>query len=334
MSPQNLPEDDLVIPELQRAFLTGLATPVAGPRRISPRRPLVLGLGFVLTAAVVAVILSVALAASPSTGPVNVMARAQAALPAEDELVHYAVRVQSVRRIPTRGATRFEAPSRCVAPPTEVWQTKNANRWRALTPSNSICRSDGTPVSVPETDGVEFAWNHGTSSWYTRGRSTMQIVSGYPLNSSAGVVPVAITSVGTGDPITVVRKLLAEGDLRSLGDRTLGGRKVRRLLGTRTMTRHDIFTSERYTYDVDPSTFEPVRITRVSRSRPADTTNRCGRRCRAIKVPQTITLDFENYERQPLNSDTQKLLTINPPKGTRITRQTQTELRQKIARGD
>ena len=320
-----------VIPELEDAFRTGLARHTEAERGLTARRSIVVALGAACSAGIIAVVLSIALAASPTGGPVNVLARAQAALGTQGQLVHYVVRVKSAREIPTRGADRVIGDTDCTPPPTEVWQTTQPNRWRALVPANSACVAVKADTD-PKVDGLELAWDAGTSTTYDRSGTTIDIVTGYPANSSAGVVPIGIRTAGSGDPVAVVQILLAERRLTARGTRRVDGREVRHLIGQRQTTYRDITTRERYAYDVDPDTFEPIRITQTSTSRPTDTSNRCGSYCRGLRVPQTLTLTFESYERRPLNDEAKSLLRIKPPAGTSTRRRTQDELRKQLAR--
>ena len=88
-----------------------------------------------------------------------------------------------------------------------------------------------------------------------------------------------------GDPSTDLRAMLAAGDVRDDGVVTVDERSVRRLVS-------DQHEAGRLVYYMDPQTFAPL-----------------GGRLYFGRVP-ALEFTVEDYERLPLNAETEKLLTF------------------------
>lgn len=323
--------DGLVAPEVRDALATALErnadTPVARPAR---RRRLIVALSVAAVAAGAVVAIS---AAGPSDGPVDIVSEARAALSPRSEMLHYVVKGTPVE--PSDGLNPRPLGSAC--PQTgssEVWQTTAPDRWRAVLPANP--RGPRCPRTFDrhgqEVVGpTEVAWDRGTSSRYQPGTGTLDIIRGYAPNSSARNVPVSDQRLGTGDPVTVLRRLLASGTVRDTGGTTLEGREVRVLEGTveeRSPRGKAKMTTEMI-YAVDAESFAPVR---------AVTTRHFSRRSGQRGARGWFTasfgqrLDFTVYEHLPLTPKTERLLAIRPATRTDTTDLTLDEFRRELRR--
>ena len=92
------------------------------------------------------------------------------------------------------------------------------------------------------------------------------------------------------DPIPVIRKLLASGELKHAGSAELNGRKVERLVGT--VPPMDGSPAVQVEYLVDAKTYAPVRLATKSLQQ---------------RLPGC---DFKTYEELPLNAETERLLVL------------------------
>jgi hypothetical protein len=321
---------DAILPEVRFALDTAIRRRLdaitTAARPVRSHRPLWIGASFALTAAVAAVVLTVVLAASPAGGPVDVLGRARAALSPKGELVHYTVRVQIGRSVTGRGpdlAVRLPGPRADCARPldNEVWQTAHPNRWRARTQG---CQLRGGTAEVSTS---ESSWSPGTSSFYDPADRRLRVLTGLSPRSSAGTVPLGVETIGPGDPVEVIRGLLASGDLRPHGARRRDGRPVLTFTARRTENGHRTTWLTRYVYDVDPDTYEPVRVTIVRSGRPADPSKHCALRC-SLAGTVGQRMDFRSFERVPLDRATERLLRIDPPPDARVERTTLSDARR------
>jgi hypothetical protein len=98
------------------------------------------------------------------------------------------------------------------------------------------------------------------------------------------------------DPIPVIRRLLADGELEHAGSSELDGRKVERLVGS-TPAGDDGTPREDVEYLVDAETYAPVRLATKG-------TLKDGRPAGSFK------LTFKRYERLPLTAENEKLLVV------------------------
>jgi hypothetical protein len=293
-------------------------------------------------AAALAAALLVLLLGAPGRPPVDVLGRAEAALGFRDELVHYLVRERVVQ---VRPGLRPPPVSRAVFPcpptgTTEVWQSERLNRWRAVRPvapngpGCSQLYDGGRSIAI---DGpTQSAWDDGTTSYYVEQNGTLDVVRGYPLRSSARLTPIGDPNLGDGDPLEMLRGMLADGRLTSRGETTLSGRRVRTFSGTSTQHGRGGTDVTTVLYAVDAATFRPVRsiITRRMQRRGVPPTPR-GRGLRRWMwmTPSARQIDFLRYERLPLDAAGRRLLDIRPVRPLKDrTDMTQTELRRSMKR--
>jgi hypothetical protein len=128
---------------------------------------------------------------------------------------------------------------------------------------------------------------------YERGSST-----------ACAAAPAHVYPLGA-DPVATLRSMLSSGRLRDAGETTVGGRTVHRLVGTRTRAfgTHRFVAS--FEYDVDLTTFAPVRA-RIQIPGPAGAD-------RIFSI-----LDFQSFERLPLTAANAKLLKVQPRPGAKV----------------
>jgi hypothetical protein len=259
------------------------------PRRARrPRRlPLLAGSAALAAAAITAVLLL--LPGSTTPRRLDVIAEARAALaPQAGELTHLVVR-QHAEVAPGARGVSVSAPPITI----EQWSATGPVRWRMtyINPPNAFPH--------PE-ERVEVAYADGVETSYNRARNALRRVTGLGTHSAPAAYP-----LGT-DPIATLRSMLAHGRLRDAGPATIGGRAVRRLLGTRTRA----LGKQRFTgtveYDIDPTTFAPVRA-KLQPPFPLLGANRIYE-----------VLDFRRFERLPLTAATSELLKIHPDPGAKV----------------
>lgn len=324
--------DGLLAPEIRDSLVAaierGACSPAARPAR---RRRTIVALGAAVVVAGVVVGIS---ATGPSDGPADIVGEARAALTPQRELLHYVVKQTPVE--PSDGLNPRPRGSAC--PQTgssEVWQTTAPDRWRAVLPANPRGPRCGRTFDRHGREVVgptEVAWDRGTSSRYQPGTGTLEIIRGYAPNSSARNVPVGDLRLGTGDPVAVLRRLLASGTVRETGSAILDGRDVRVLEGTVEEEPHPrakVKMTTEMLYAVDAESFAPVRAVTTThflhRSR-----HQPGRRQATASFGQR--LDFTVYEHLPLTPKTERLLAIRPAARTDTTDQTLAEFRRELKR--
>lgn len=248
--------------------------------------------------ALAALVLAGVLVLSPSDGPLDAVAKARAALAAPGEIVHTKTTI-----IPEQPTSEQELCRTRV----ERWQTEDPLRSRQV--SRPILPRPQCRLYVGgELDAgrAETAYADGVQQTYIPSEDKLFVLRGLPENFArplGGYLEV--------NPITEIRQMLAAGDLRDRGQRTLShGRRVRLLSGDRNGPQPPIQTIE---YLVDADTFAPVRASfelppRSPGQPPFPTT--------------TTRIDIELYERIPLNEQTAKLLTITPDRPPEVQRRT------------
>lgn len=233
-----------------------------------------------------------------TTRRLDVVAEARAALaPHPDELTHLVVR----QRLAGANGGGDGNGSKGLQPEfaNEQWSATKPVRWRVTyeMPHNSTLHP-GQQVEVAYARGIEQEYfpaiNHLRR---VRGIKTLPAPAAYPLGT---------------DPIAALRTMLAQGTVRDSGTAKAGDRDVRRLVGTRTRTVPG-FNGRKPTklvtdvqYDVDANTFAPVRARlEVPPFRGSD--------------PLYVVLDFDAFERIPLNAESEKLLQIQTKPGASVT---------------
>lgn len=283
------------------------------------------------TSTVVATIASVAIvvtALSPSTGPVGVLERASAALADRGHVLHYVVRPSTVA--PTGSINRPTVPAQCESrDPIRVWQTTTPDRWRVALPAQPTggrCDTivDGRRMRVIRGP-QEMSWNAGTTTRWVPALRALDIVRGYPAKSSVGDIPLGDPSLGTGDPVHVLRRMLADGQLTDRGEETLNGRAVRVLTGRRENRNTSFKLVTTVTYAVDATSAEPVRAITNRQITPTPGSN-------APAPPNTAAqqLDFTTFQRLPATPANTRLLDITTTGKTDRTDLTLDELRREL----
>lgn len=233
-----------------------------------------------------------------STTPrhLDVLAEARAALaPQQDELTHLVVR----QRLLTDDDNK-SSYSRQVAPIViEQWSATRPVRWRvgfALPPDSD--QPPGTQLQMSYANGVQ--------EQYTPKSNRLRRSHGLGKLAAPAASP-----LGT-DPVATLRSLLSRGQLRDAGSAKVGERDVHRLVGTRSRTIHTKKGKQTYKspveYDVDPTTFSPVRA-RIGLPFPRT----------SGASPLFVVLDFTTFERLPLTPATERLLAIHPKPGVKVT---------------
>lgn len=265
--------------------------PTATKRRF-PRLALLAATATATALAITAVALL--LPGGTTTHRLDVVAEARAALaPKADELTHLVVR-QRLAAAGSKGAKGFQPEFA-----NEQWSATKPVRWRVTyeMPHNSTLHP-GQKVEVAYAGGVEQEYfpdiNHIRR---VHGVKTLPAPAAYPLGT---------------DPIAALRAMLAQGTVRDAGTTKAGDRDVRRLVGTRTRTvpgvngRKPTKLVSDVQYDVDANTFAPVRARIEVPPFPGSD-------------PLYVVLDFDAFERIPLDAASEKLLRIQPKPGASIT---------------
>jgi hypothetical protein len=183
---------------------------------------------------------------------------------------------------------RIDAPDGRTRSFQETWSAQEPQRWRLR-----WWNEGGAPL---HRGPGETAYGDGEQSQYHRRRLTIR--QGYEDNTPQTRLPTIFSQKG-GDPDSDLRALLTSGKLTDEGEQQSGGRTVRRL------TKDDGL--RKMVFDVDPVTFVPLggsMTLRPPNSRFPATTN-------AFVV--------EAFERLPITAETEKLLKITPPAGTKTT---------------
>ncbi|MBE2320889.1 hypothetical protein DVA67_033335 [Solirubrobacter sp. CPCC 204708] len=233
------------------------------PRR--PRRRLLLVLALVMT------VLAAIVVGLELRGPdVDVVAEARAALGGTDAIVHVVARDE-----------RFNPDGTLVdrsGTTSEIWSARDPLRLRIREANVESAYADG--VITTRADGKVQ-----TTRLDDAARRAIE-----DMDSST-----SLTQPGR-DPLAVVRRLLDEGALRPDGTAEVGGREVRRLVGSRPAP-DAMGPAVQVEYLVDADSYAPVRLSTratLEDGRPA------GAR----------TLTFLEYQRLPLTRANEPLLAI------------------------
>jgi hypothetical protein len=173
--------------------------------------------------------------------------------------------------------------------PIEQWYAADPERWRVLQRPSRPARDRGGPATPPH----EVAVSGDRLRSYDPRRDVMTIFRGIG-DHPRPALPIALG----GDPTSELRERLAAGDVRDDGVVTVDGRAVRRLVSERDAP------GGQFVYYMDPQTFAPIGGRLYLRFG--------GRRATAIE----FTVD--DYERLPLNAETEQLLKIRTTADTRF----------------
>jgi hypothetical protein len=267
--------------------------PRRGRRRrlVRRRRTLLAGLAAATALAAVGVL-------AGSWSSPDVVAQASEALASEDAIVHT---VTVGRPLDANG--RPTGPDRILprgrlgrnsAIQYERWETQDPIRERVLTTVES---EDGGAPGIQDaaySDGV-YSWR---ASWTDNKVKSFRV----PVRHREESAPVNLATPGP-DPVAAIQKMLADKDLDSAGEVTLGGRRALRLRGEippQKVKGRQVTSTIRVEYLVDPDSFEPLRIDlRLFKLRNGKEVSTGGHR-----------VTFKAYERLPLTESNLALLKL------------------------
>ncbi|MDQ8043501.1 MAG: hypothetical protein AAGC46_02745 [Solirubrobacteraceae bacterium] len=231
----------------------------------------------------------------------DVVSQARAALSPEGVIVHMQIAYGKLGQ-PDDPATNREV--------REVWTATNPIRWRfdqtVAQWSYDHGGKNGHPTGRYTTD--QFAYADGKQTNYTANENTLQVVSGSSIEKYSTVPPAWPGMPEGQDPVQALRTMLASGTLTSTGRATLYGRSVLKLHGRTKANRTVGMPSFPVEYDVDPSTFEPVRMVITATGMgPGDG-----------KVDPVYVVWFRTVERLPDTARNAGLLTVHAPAGAKV----------------
>lgn len=242
-----------------------------------------------------------------SHGRLDVADEARAALAPRGGILHLALTTRSTM-YDSHGKAMRNIGQAALASHVEQWSAKDPVRFRMLT--------HASPETIPGTDRplqprFEVTWANRTQTVYDGQRHSMNSVTKLSRRSSASELP-AIP--GVDESLDDLSDLLAAGKLHDEGLITVAGRELRRLSGPLArMSRPGTVD-----LDIDPDTFEPVRIT---------THRTIGPVMGGGSWTSTEVATVDRFEHLPLTTATARLLVIDPPKGTTIVSRTLGEAR-------
>jgi hypothetical protein len=262
-------------------------------RQRASRRIALVGAAVAALAAALILLLTVA---GGSGGRLDVVAKARAALADRGRLVHLVTH----ERVLAPSGARIPGPRR-FAFGWEEWATGNPPQWR---------------IAYSYKGGYQLAFGHRTWSLYEQRRNRLMIERGFPTRF-ARTIP-STTSVLFGKaangPIATIRAMLRRGELRDDGFASIGGQRVRRLVGERPAYPGGVAPRTRVAvrYYVDPDSYTPVAA-------------RIGRRPRAAGGSQAhgpggyTRIRFTSFERLPLTAANARLLQVRPAGHPKVT---------------
>lgn len=306
-------------------------------RRARRARMLAVGGAMTVASAVAATILVIV----PGGTPVDVVGQARAALAEQADVLHYTVR-ESRGPVVGTGLDIRAGRQRCnVDGPVRVWRAKDPVRWRVVLPGFAASAACGEGLGVHGMTR-EIAYADRSVSTYVRETNRLDVVRDYPSDTFGSRIPVG-AAVGIGqrstgeEPLAEVQRMLRDGKLEDRGERKLDGRLVRTFSGrTSTSMRIDGRTyrfQEQTVYDVDASRLVPVRMVRTSVMPRISRAPGSGELRASMSRVYANQLDFESYERLPLDEAGRKLLRITPKSRPTTTSITYLELRKKARAG-
>ncbi len=214
-----------------------VAPPFAAPApRRRSRRPLVLAFAAVAALAAFAIVTS----SSP-----NVVAQAQEALGASDQIIHTVIVTQvfdSDGKLQVQPAVKLDGRLATIS--------NRSERWVAFDPARERTRMF---LSTDQT--IDFDYADGTlrmkEPWEPEAKTNHVDARAF----EAGLTNASPIQAG-GDPVAGVRAMLDDGRLRADGETQLNGRVVVRLVG-----HQDGPVAVDVSYLVDAQTYEPVQVT-------------------------------------------------------------------------
>jgi hypothetical protein len=254
------------------------------------RRRRVAPVGFVLAGIAAGVLV---LTGVGGGGRVDVVAQAEAALAPLGHVVH----LVTTSHMEMRGGSQAEI----VGPEAELNTPRVAERWSATQPTRWRVAATVPSVTAQGThpEQVQRSYAGSTEELYLQSLNTLEITTGV---SGDGLRRSSSGPLGA-DPVARIRSMLEAGQLHDIGSGTVDGRVVSRLVGEELSppsgVPHPPWPVE---YDVDPSTYFPVRFT----------VEEVGMTFSGNAGTPTEVVEVNTYEQLPLNEATAALLSIHP----------------------
>lgn len=284
--------------------------PTSGPiGRRGARRPRRLGVALAVTVLVLAAALGAVGLIGRGPGGLDVVARARAALATNGEILHVATRT-------TRHVGRGGGNTETTVLRTERWSAEDPTRFRAT--HQVLTGPDGAgPVSEDDYAGQSF---RSTSSDSRDLHVTVVPRRLAPIMAAQRLALASATNFGMIglDPVGGLRRMLDDGRVHAVGEVTLDGRRLLRLVyrprpgaAERGMYFREslesgaVDASFPIEYLVDAETFAPARISYGGRSMDA------GRRRPHAAWVFATTIVFDAYERLPATAENRRLLRID-----------------------
>jgi hypothetical protein len=284
--------DDTGYARLLEDFGQMLQEAEARPARRRRRRPPRVGVAALALAGILAgTLLSTG---AGSGGRLDVVAQAKAALEPLGQVVH----LVTTSHMEMRGGSQAEI----VGPEAEDNTARVAERWSASEPTRwriaatvPFVTADGAHL-----EETQLAYAGGTEELYLQSLNRLQITSGV----SEGSARVSLHDGPLGaDPVARIHSMLEAGKLHDAGSGTVDGHAVERLLGDELGSPPGGSPVPwPVEYDVDPSTYSPVRLT----------VEEVGTRFPGNTGTPTQVMEVNTYEQLPLNETTLALLSIHP----------------------
>lgn len=230
----------------------------------------------------------------------DVVSQAQAALAPEGKIVHMKVAYGRLGK-PDDPATFKEV--------REVWIAANPVRWRY---DQTVAQwkydhkgRNGHPTGRYTTD--QFAYVNGTQTTYTANSNVLATTSGPKVTGWASTPPMWPGMPKGQDPVAGLRAMLVSGKLTSDGRTNLYGREVLRLHGRTDADDRQGTPSFPVEYDVDPTTFVPVRMVVTATGMGMDS-----------NPNPAYVIWFRTFEQLPVTPQTEDLLVVHAPAGARV----------------
>ena len=256
--------------------------------------------------ALCAVVAGVALVIGGSTGRVDVVAQAEAALAPTGQVL----RLVTVSQLEMRGGTHAEitgseAESLGWNKPrtAEQWSGSDPTRWRIAT-TTPTATSAGSATAAP----IQCAYSAGSEETYDQGLQTNEVVivpvsSGQDESSQESPCTTQVSGGLGTQPVAHIHTMLASGALKAAGTATVNGHEVLRLTGQETrpqVSGAGPAASWPVEYDVNPETYAPVRF--IVEMVGADALGNAG--------TLTEVTEVTGYEELPLTEATAGLLSL------------------------
>ena len=235
-----------------------------------------------------------ALMGASSGGRLNVVAQAKAALVPLGHVVH----LVTTSRMEMRDGSQAEI----VGPEAENNTPRVVERWSASEPTRWRVAATVPYVTAhgAHPEQMQLAYAGGTEELYLQSLNTLDITTG--VNEGSARVSLSDGPLDA-DPVARIHSMLEAGQLHNAGSGTVNGHAVERLVGEELSSpleqAHQPWPVE---YDVDPSTYTPVRFT----------VEEVGMSFQGNTGTPTQVVEVNTYEQLPLNETTASLLSIHP----------------------